>query len=209
MGWYMRAIQTGAPWSTLLLFGQVVLLAMLIERTLFLLVKGQVNITLFLAMLKKLASAGDLKRAIKLTMALDAPAGRVCRVGLEGIGKGPFLLADELDRAIAKELPAIRRRLGAIPLVALAVAALGALGSPLSEASAPESGGSGPLPFGLGEEYALALVGVPFGLVGLIWVIALGAKAKQIVLDLARCKALLLELDGNANAEGPRAPTAG
>jgi hypothetical protein len=201
MDWYLQSIQSEAPWSFGLLFVQVVLLSMLLERTLFV-VKGQVNITMFLAMLKKLAAAGNVDRAILLTKALDAPAGRVCRAGLEALGNGPFVLTEELDRAIAKELPLIQRRLGAISALALAAIAVGVIGSVLSGAGAPAFGGTGPLPFGLAEEHALALVGVPSGVLGLLWGIALASKAKRIVADLGRCKAAVLELGGSSPGAG-------
>lgn len=178
-----------------MIFGQVVLLAMVVERSLFMLMKARVNTTLFLQALGKLATAGNADRALKLTKALDAPPGRVCRVGLEGLGKGPFFLSEELDRAIQKEVPAIRRRLGSIPLLALGVIAVGLLGSALGGAGTPNFGGDGPLPFGLGEEHALALVGVASGTVGLLASVGIAAQAKRAIADLERCKAFLLDLD--------------
>lgn len=199
MDWYMNAIEAGSPWSFLLLFGQVVLLSMLLERSVFLLFKARVNVTLFLGMLKKLASTGTMDRAIKLTQAVDAPIGRVCRAGLQGLGKGPFLLSDDLDRAIAAELPAIHRRIATIPLLAAAVAAVGVLGSVSLGAGTPNFGGDGPLPLGLGQEHALALVGVASGLLAGIWGLALRSKAQDIATGLARGKAFVLDLDGDAN----------
>lgn len=211
MDWYARAIQTQAPWSFLLLFGQVLLVAMLVERSVFLLIKTQVNVTMFLQQIEKLAKAGNIDRAIRLTKALTAPAGRVCRVGLEGLGKGPFFLTEELDRAIAAEVPAIYRRIGRIPLVALGVAALGLVASALGGAGTLNASGAGPLPFGLDERYALALVGVPSGIIGLLWSVGLATKAKQVVADLGRCKAVVLALDSGSNVEAAqqRPPAAG
>lgn len=198
MDWYFRALEAGTPWSYVLLLGQVVLLAMVIERSVFLVIKTRVNTTLFLQALGKLATTGNADRALKLTKALDAPAGRVCRAGLEALGKGPFLLADELNRAIEKELPLIRRRLGAMPLLAVGVVAVGVVGSALQGAGAPTFVG-GPLPFGLGEEHALALVGVTSGMAGLLWSVGLASQAKRAVADLERCKAFVLGLDAGWN----------
>lgn len=213
MDWYARAIQTQAPWSFLLLFGQVFLVAMLVERSMFFLVKTQVNVTMFLQQIEKLAKAGNIDRAIRLTKALAAPAGRVCRVGLEGLGKGPFFLTEELDRAITAEIPAIYRRIGRIPLVALGVAAFGLVASALGGAGTANANasGAGPLPFGLDEQYALALVGVPSGILGLLWALGLASKAKQVVADLGRCKAAVLALDSGSNLEAAqqRPPPAG
>lgn len=205
MDWYFRALQAGTPWSFVLLFGQVVLLAMVIERSVFLVIKARVNTTVFLQALGKLAAAGNADRAVKLTKALDAPVGRVCRVGLEGLGKGPFLLSDELDRAIAKELPLIRRRLGTIPLLAIGIVAVGVIGSALQGAGTPNFA-EGPLPFGLGEEHALALVGVASGMAGLLWSVALASQAKRAVADLERCKAFVLDLDVDWNQQAAARP---
>src|SRR5690606_41116783 len=115
----------------------------------------------------------------------------VCRVGLEGLGQGPFFLAEELDRAIQKELPAIRRRLGAIPLLGVAVAVLGVVASLLGGAGAPNFGGSGPLPFGLGEGHAVAVVAVASGVLCVPGGAALAGRARRALADLEGCKASL------------------
>lgn len=198
MDWYFRAIEAGTPWSFVLLFGQVVLLAMVIERSVFLVIKTRVNTTLFLQALGKLATAGNADRALQLTKAVDAPVSRVCRVGFEGLGKGPFFLSGELDRAIERELPALRRRLGAMPLLAIGIVVVGVIGSVLDGAGAPNFAG-GSLPFGLGEEHALALVGVASGLAGLLGSVALASQAKRVVADLERCKTFVLGLDTDWN----------
>jgi hypothetical protein len=173
----------------------VFLLAMLIERTVFLFLGTKVNVAQFLMALRRLVDAGDLDRARKLTKALRAPVGRVCRAGLENLGKGPFWLNEELDRVIAAELPTIRRRLGHIPLLALGIAAVGVLASVLSGASSSDFGGDGPLPFGLALEYAPALVGVVSAIVGGLWGVTLSRRATQAVAELEQCKAFVLEVD--------------
>lgn len=194
MNWYVQWLEQGTPWSYVLLAGQCVLIAILIERSVYLLVRTQVNLTLFFAAIKKLVTAGEVERAQRLAAALNAPAGRVCSAGLSGLGRGPFWLREELDRVIAAEGPRIRRRLRGLPLLSLALAGVGVVGSALL-GGASAFGADGPLPFGLAQELASAFVGVLSAVVGLLGWLLLSNKATQIQTDLTQCRDFILELD--------------
>jgi hypothetical protein len=195
MGWISQAIERGAPWSYLLIALQVYLVAMLVERSVFLLAKSAVNVDEFLRQLRKLVDARNVDRALKLCSAAEFPVGRVCRAGLEGLGQGPFFLTEELDRVIKTEVHGLRRRLGTIPLLALGVAAFSVIASALTAGNAARTGAEGPLPFGLAEERGLLLLGMSFAILGGVWWLLLASKARRIAMDLERCKAFVLEID--------------
>jgi hypothetical protein len=194
MEWYQQSLTAAAPWSYVLLAGQIVLLASLIERSVFML-RARLNAPMFLDMVRKLVVAGNIDRARKLAQAPgEIPMGRVCRAGLAALGRGPFALREDLDRAIALEVPLVRRRLGSILLLALALGAVGVMGSWMLGARELAFGGDGPLPLGLGLELAPALLGVGSAVVGLLAWISLSSKAKTVLAGLEMCKEVLLEL---------------
>lgn len=208
MDWYVRSFAECSPWSYVLLAGQTMLLAMLLERAFFLLAKGMVRTDLLLGHIRKLVQSGSVDRAIKLTSAApDMPACRVCKAGLGALGRGSFVLQEELDRAVAGELPRIQRRLPKIPLLGVALAVVGIAGSKLLGASSLASGGGGPLPLGLGMPWAPALVGVVTAAAALIGWLTLTSIARKMVAGLDECKRVLLELGAQPSAQ-PSAPPA-
>jgi len=197
MEWYARSLEQCSPWGYLILAGQVLLIAQLVERFVFLFFRGRINDQAFLAQIRKLVLAGNPERAVKLCQALGSvPVGRVCLQGLAALDSGPFGLKEELDKAVAEQLPQIRRRLGTIPLIAVALALIGVLGSKLLGAGAFSLGGDGPLPLGLSLEYAPGLLGVASAVVGLLGWLMLSSTARKIVAGLERCRQELLDLAG-------------
>ena len=72
-----------------------VVIAMVIERIAFQLSKYSVNSKEFFAQIKKLVTAGNINRAIKLCDAGDYPTLQLVKAGLTHANKGP----DEIDAA--------------------------------------------------------------------------------------------------------------
>jgi biopolymer transport protein ExbB len=111
MDWYVRSFGECSPWTSLLVFGQTILVATLLERSAFFALRAALNVDLFLEQVRKLVLAGNLDRALKLTSAAQQmPVGRVCRAGLAAFERGPFVVQEEMDRVAAEQLPLIRRR---------------------------------------------------------------------------------------------------
>ena len=73
-----------------------VVIAMIIERVAFQLSKYSVNSKEFFAQIKKLVTAGNIDRAIKLCDAGDYPTLQLVKAGLTHANKGP----DEIDAAM-------------------------------------------------------------------------------------------------------------
>ncbi|MEI8256276.1 MAG: hypothetical protein WCJ30_11450 [Deltaproteobacteria bacterium] len=204
MDWYVRSFALCSPWSYLLLGGQCILLAMLIERVAFLFIASAINVDMFLAQIRKLVLAGNADRALKLTSAAgERPLARVCLAGLAALDRGPFALQEAVDRAIAGELPTIIKRVSAFPLIAVFLAGVGVVGSKLLGATARGLQGDGPLPFGLAMELAPAVIGLASGFVGLAGWLWVSRGAQKAIETLEKTKAMLLDVGGTAGQRGP------
>jgi biopolymer transport protein ExbB/TolQ len=203
MDWYVRSFAECSPWSYLLVCGQTILLATLLERSAFFLVKAGVNVDLFLDTVGKAMRAGARERALKIAASVqDMPIGRVVCAGLAAIDRGPFVVQEEMERALAEQLPLIRRRLANLPVLAGALLLVGLGGSWRLGAKGLHLGGNGPLPLGLGMELAPALLGLASAVVGVLGWLLLSGKARKVIDGLGKAKQSLGELAGSATAKG-------
>ncbi len=195
MDWYSQSFVACAPWSYVLMFGQTMLVAMLIERTLYLTLKARLNERAFMAQIRKLVVAGNRDRAEKLTQAAgNTPIARVCKAGLQALERGPFELEQATSRAVSRELPGLRRRLPQVFLISGGLAVAGIAGSFMLGARGFELGGSGPLPLGLAMVDAPVLIGGVSAIVGLLGGVFLTAQSRKVAAGLDYCKQVLMEL---------------
>lgn len=195
MDWYTQSFVACAPWSYVLMFGQTMLLAMLIERAAFLTLKAQLNVGAFMTQIRKLVLAGNADRAQKLANAAgDVPIARVCKAGLEALDGGPFELEQAMTRAVAEERPKLRRRLPQVFLISGGLAVVGIAGSFMLGARGIEMGGSGPLPLGLAMVDAPLLIGGVSAIVGMVGGFLLSIQSNKIAFGLEQCKQLMLKL---------------
>src|ERR1700675_3103605 len=108
-----------------------VVIAMIIERVAFQLSKYSVNSKEFFAQIKKLVTAGNIDRAIKLCDAGDYPTLQLVKAGLTHANKGP----DEIDAAMSEKLgelkPAVEKRIGSLWSLANIATLVGLLGTVL------------------------------------------------------------------------------
>ncbi|MEO8875606.1 MAG: MotA/TolQ/ExbB proton channel family protein [Polyangiaceae bacterium] len=108
-----------------------IVVAMIVERTQFQLRKYQVNSKEFFAQIKKLVTAGNIDRAIKLCDAGDFPILQLVKSGLTHANKGP----DEIDAAMSEKMgelkPAVEKRIGSLWSLANIATLVGLLGTVL------------------------------------------------------------------------------
>ena len=108
-----------------------VVVAMIVERTQFQLRRYQVNSKEFFAQIKKLVTAGNIDRAIKLCDAGDYPTLQLVKAGLTHANKGP----DEIDAAMSEKMgelkPAVEKRIGSLWSLANIATLVGLLGTVL------------------------------------------------------------------------------
>jgi biopolymer transport protein ExbB/TolQ len=106
-----------------------VVIAMVIERIAFQLSKYSVNSKEFFAQIKKLVTAGNIDRAIKLCDAGDYPVLQLVKAGLTHANKGP----DEIDAALSEKMselkPAVEKRIAALWSLANISTLIGLLGT--------------------------------------------------------------------------------
>src|ERR1022692_4919795 len=106
-----------------------VVVAMIVERVAFQLGKYRVNSKEFFAQIKKLVTAGNIDRAIKLCDAGDYPILQLVKAGLTHANKGP----DEIDAAMSEKIgelkPAAEKRIGSLWSLANIATLIGLLGT--------------------------------------------------------------------------------
>jgi biopolymer transport protein ExbB len=106
-----------------------IVLTIVLERFRFQATRYRVNSKEFFAQIKKLVTAGNIDRAIKLCEAEDYPVLQLVRAGLTQSNKGP----DEIDAALSEKLgelkPEAEKRVGALWSLANIATLIGLLGT--------------------------------------------------------------------------------
>src|ERR1700678_4149454 len=106
-----------------------VVIAMIAERSIFQITKYRVNSKEFFAQIKKLVTAGNIDRAIKLCDAGDYPTLQLVKAGLTHANKGP----DEIDAAMSEKIgdlkPQVEKRVGSLWSLANIATLIGLLGT--------------------------------------------------------------------------------
>ena len=127
----MDAFKENPTFLSLNLFVSAIVIAMIVERSAFQLTKYRVNSKEFFAQIKKLVTAGNIDRAIKLCEAGDYPTLQLVKSGLTHANKGP----DEIDAAMSEKLgelkPAVEKRIGSLWSLANIATLIGLLGTVL------------------------------------------------------------------------------
>src|SRR3984885_1218988 len=127
----MEAFKENPTFLSINLVVSAIVIAIVIERTGFQLGKYRVNSKEFFAQIKKLVTAGNIDRAIKLCDAGDYPILQLVKAGLTHANKGP----DEIDAAMSEKLgelkPAVEKRVGSLWSLANIATLVGLLGTVL------------------------------------------------------------------------------
>src|SRR5271170_7243658 len=128
-GGLMDVFQKNPTFLSINLVVSACVLAMVVERTAFQLGKYRVNSKEFFAQIKKLVTAGNIDRAIKLCDAGDYPILQLVKAGLTHANKGP----DEIDAAMSEKIgelkPAVEKRIGSLWSLANIATLVGLLGT--------------------------------------------------------------------------------
>ena len=113
-GQLVEAFKHNPTFMVLNLCASAVVLTIVVERFTFQLTRYRVNSKEFFAQIKKLVTAGNIDRAIKLCEASDYPILQLVKSGLTHSNKGP----DEIDAALSEKLselkPQAEKRVGAL-----------------------------------------------------------------------------------------------
>lgn len=127
----MAAFKENPTFLAINLVVSAIVIAIVVERAAFQLTKYRVNSKEFFAQIKKLVTAGNIDRAIKLCDAGDYPTLHLVKAGLTHANKGP----DEIDAAMSEKIgelkPAVEKRIGSLWSLANIATLVGLLGTVL------------------------------------------------------------------------------
>lgn len=125
----VSAFKHNPTFMVLNLCTSAIVLTVVIERFIFQLTRYRVNSKEFFAQIKKLVTAGNIDRAIKLCEASDYPILQLVKSGLTHSNKSP----DEIDAALSEKLselkPEAEKRVGALWSLANIATLIGLLGT--------------------------------------------------------------------------------
>jgi biopolymer transport protein ExbB len=126
---FMAAFKENPTFLSMNLCVSAIVIALVVERAAFQLTKYRVNSKEFFAQIKKLVTAGNIDRAIKLCDAGDYPTLQLVKAGLTHANKGP----DEIDAAMSEKMgelkPAVDKRIGSLWSLANIATLIGLLGT--------------------------------------------------------------------------------
>ena len=130
-GGFMEAFKENPTFLSINLVVSAIVIAVIVERVAFQLGKYRVNSKEFFAQIKKLVTAGNIDRAIKLCDAGDYPTLQLVKAGLTHANKGP----DEIDAAMSEKIgelkPNVEKRIGSLWSLANIATLVGLLGTVL------------------------------------------------------------------------------
>lgn len=190
---FMSAFKENPTFLSMNLVVSAIVIALIIERAAFQLTKYRVNSKEFFAQIKKLVTAGNIDRAIKLCDAGDYPTLQLVKAGLTHANKGP----DEIDAAMSEKIgelkPAVEKRIGSLWSLANIATLIGLLGTVLGlihtfgAVSAPGLSAADRqriLANGIAEAMYNTAMGLGIAVVCMIAHLVLHQRAKNIQHDL-------------------------
>ncbi|MBI3204633.1 MAG: MotA/TolQ/ExbB proton channel family protein [Myxococcales bacterium] len=125
----VEAFKHNPTFMVLNLISSAIVLTIVVERFAFQMTRYRVNSKEFFAQVKKLVTAGNIDRAIKLCEASDFPILQLVKSGLTQANKSP----DEIDAALSEKLselkPQAEKRIGALWSLANIATLIGLLGT--------------------------------------------------------------------------------
>jgi biopolymer transport protein ExbB len=119
----------GAPFSFINAGVLAFVLAIIVERFVFVLTKYRVNSREFMAQIRKLVQAGNIDRAIKLCEAAPLPLLQVVKAGLTQVNRGEEAVIASMEERMSEVLPDLEKRVGALWSLANIATLIGLLGT--------------------------------------------------------------------------------
>ncbi|RLB57368.1 MAG: MotA/TolQ/ExbB proton channel family protein [Deltaproteobacteria bacterium] len=119
----------GAPFSFLNAAVLFLVLAIIVERFVFILTKYRVNSREFMAQIRKLVQAGNIDRAIKLCEAAALPLLQVVKAGLTQVNRGEEAVIASMEERMSEVIPELEKRIGALWSLANIATLIGLLGT--------------------------------------------------------------------------------
>ncbi|MEZ4366872.1 MAG: MotA/TolQ/ExbB proton channel family protein [Kofleriaceae bacterium] len=219
MSWLSHVFEEGGPFFIVNTFFLAIVLALIVERTLYFLGRGHLNAKAFLEQLKRLLAANNVDRAKKLCDATTAPVARVAKAGLNRLHRGEAAVAQAMEESMTDAIPEVKTRIGALWSMANIATLTGLLGtitgliatfSAVGNATAAEK--QARLTSGIAEAMYNTAFGLSIALLCMIAHLLLGSAMKKVISDLEgfslRFENLLAEgAAGGAGGKAAGAPS--
>ena len=122
-------IKNGGPFMIMNIICLAVVVAVIIERTIYFLGRGHINARAFLEQIKRLLASNNIDRAKKLCDATSAPVARVAKAGLNRVHRGEAAVAQAIEETMVDVTPEIKKRIGSLWSLANIATLLGLLGT--------------------------------------------------------------------------------
>lgn len=198
-------IRTGGPFMIMNFVALAVVIAIIVERTIYFLGRSHINAKAFLEQIRRLLAANNIDRARKLCDATTAPIARVAKAGLSRVHKGEAAVAQAIEETMADVQPEVKKRIGALWSLANIATLLGLLGTitglistfeAVAHAAAQER--QARLSAGISEAMYNTAMGLGIAVLCMIAHLMLSSAGKKVIGDL---EAFSLRLE-NMLAEG-------
>lgn len=119
----------GAPFSFVNVAILAFVIAIIVERLVFILTKYRVNSREFMAQIRKLVQAGNVDRAIKLCEAAPLPLLQVVKAGLTQVNRGEEAVVASMEERLSEVVPDLEKRIAALWSLANIATLVGLLGT--------------------------------------------------------------------------------
>jgi biopolymer transport protein ExbB/TolQ len=182
----------GGPFMFVNLVILAVAVAIIVERTISLGFKLNLNARPFMEQVQKLVAAGNVDKAIKLTEAAPTAAlAKVIRAGLASANRGPEAVARSVEEEVLEETPSVTRRIASLwslanvaTLVGLIGTITGLIGTFRSLGAATPEMKQMMLSRGISEAMNNTAFGLIIAVLCIIGHLMLSSKAKAMVEEL-------------------------
>lgn len=215
MNWLSDVFHKGGPFFFVNTLFLAVVIAIIVERSIYFLGRGNLNAKAFLEQIRKLISANNIDRAKKLCEATGAPVARVARAGINRLHKGEAAVAQAMEETMNDALPEVKTRIGALWSLANIVTLVGLLGTITGLISTFAAiGNANPaerqekLSAGIAEAMYNTAYGLSIALICMLGHLLLSAAMKKVVSDLETFVLRFENLAAENSAQrAPAAPT--
>jgi len=203
--------QQGGPFFMVNTAFLAVVIALIVERTIYFLGRGHINASAFLEQIKRLLAANNVDRAKKLCDATSAPIARVAKAGLGKIHRGEAAVAQAMEETMVDVLPEVKTRIAALWSMANIVTLTGLLGTVTGLIQTFRAiGDTNPaearkqLTDGIAEAMYNTAMGLSIALLCMLAHLMLASASKRVVADLESFSLKLENLLGEG--AGPSQP---
>lgn len=209
--------QVGGMFFMINTFFMAVILAIVIERSIYFLGRGHINANAFLEQIKRLLAANNIDRAKKLCDATSAPIARVAKAGLNRMHRGEAAVAQAMEEMMVDVTPEVKTRVGALWTMANVVTLTGLLGTIAglihtfsAVANANPSERQKLLSEGISEAMYNTAYGLGLALTCMLSHLLLSTAMKKVISDLESFSLKLENMlgEGGAQDRAPGAPPA-